>query len=352
MACCFPIQAPVHIDSEDNCLKYFDGKSGIWFNVVQFDDSPFHYLTKYSSVAIDGQLYVAGGRGGREDADVKKSFCCYDMDDGFSQEILPDMQTTRSACSLVHMDNYIYAIGGVESITGDSETPTLSVERYNLNREQLDIRAASWETVASLPSDVWNPHAVVFKGKLLVCGTTRNISQVLRDQFLIAMAMVNRADIDYVLCIYDPKSNTWQRHILEPRQLITCMQGRQNYAMLHIHNGECYLLGNVMIDAYHNPRTKWFRTTVNKLEFRELDDGSLTFLQTGPSLSQDDVGGSHYYSSYFCIDNDLFIKSKGVFQLGVKTTDDNMHEVLDLWHSFPCRYLSSFGAVTFDRDVV
>lgn len=56
------------------------------------------------------------------------------------------------------MDDYIYAIGGLNGVT-----PLSSVERYNINTKV-------WDQVANMPVTVWSGAAIAYHNKIIVVG--------------------------------------------------------------------------------------------------------------------------------------------------------------------------------------
>ena len=88
-----------------------------------------------SYIVVEGQLYRVGGRY----RGIGK-FYVYDVDQN-EWNLLPTMKTLRYNCLLVHLDGFIYAIGGIDSHT-DTRSDAM---------ECFDIVKKEWTTVAAVP---------------------------------------------------------------------------------------------------------------------------------------------------------------------------------------------------------
>ena len=292
---------------------------------------PFKGLSKLNCLAIDNHVYVCGGIA---DSEARKVFCRYDIIDRPRQMILSPMKSPRSDCVLIHLDNYIYAIGGVEARIEQVEFETRAVERYDLSKVRYDTpmferRVNPWESVEFLPASCWRPHGIVYKGRILVCGLE---SKAPRVNYIVRSP--NPTIIQYVLYIYNPYTNNWDKNLLTERPSIMAMHGRQNFVTLLAHKGECYLIGSTEVPSYNNPTTMWFRLIVNKLKFEE--GAGVKFIEVGESINQD-LMTWEYYSSFFYIGDDVFFKwDRNIIKIrDLKVTDSNLKEVTDAYINYP-----------------
>ncbi|XP_072039037.1 uncharacterized protein [Amphiura filiformis] len=330
----------------NNIVKVYDRKKGVWKEVTpKFEPKVFKNLSKYRCLAIGNHLYVCGGVA---DSEAKNNFCRYDITEHPSQLVLSDMINPRYECAMVHVDHYIYVVGGIETRISDIDMETRTAERYDINQVRydsmiLEVRRNPWEQIKPLPANCWRPHGVGYKGKVLVCGLSKRPPKV--------NYLVHRTDdppIEYVMYMYDPITYRWDHYVLEERPVVHCMQGRPNFVMLMVHKGECYLVGTMEIDAVGIPRSKWFRMTANKLVFEE-EGSRLRFIEVGESSNQD-LFDRYLYSSFFYIGNDIFYRWRHdlIYISDVKMTDDNFKEALKSYDTFPNGFSESFSAAQVD----
>ena len=115
----------------------------------------------------------------------------------------------RSDFALVHLDGYIYAMGGEDLY--DRTT----VERYSIEQNM-------WECKRSCTSSFVEPRAVAVNGRILLYGCLCTWSD----------ASINM----YTLEMYNPTTNSWQKMLSETFE--TPYYERK--PTLAVHNSECY----------------------------------------------------------------------------------------------------------------
>ncbi|XP_072037553.1 uncharacterized protein [Amphiura filiformis] len=143
----------------NNDIRYYN-TSG-WKGLHWIKEFP-ERIRYHSTVAVNGHLCVAGGMG-RSWGRYKgfgiclSSFYCYDSIQQ-AWKSLASMTTARANFAIVHMDDFVYAIGGKQN-----HSVLSSVECYSLVQE-------SWQSIAPLAVGVTDPSAITYKGKILVYG--------------------------------------------------------------------------------------------------------------------------------------------------------------------------------------
>ncbi|XP_072036698.1 uncharacterized protein [Amphiura filiformis] len=102
----------------------------------------------------------------------------------------PRMKDARRSFPMVHLDDYLYAIGGED----DGYKAMKEAERFSFKDKK-------WEKIADLPVPCYYACATVYKGKILVYG-----SQPIRDPDTPAQ---------HNLQMYDPATNQWENLLTE-----------------------------------------------------------------------------------------------------------------------------------------
>ncbi|XP_072023797.1 kelch-like protein 25 [Amphiura filiformis] len=171
------ITAPVSIESRGPMKKsyfcYYDAHTLAWEKMESsdlpwtIDQSLFQRRSDdrffpdgsslHSLVEANGKLYMAGGK--TEAGAIKQDLYCYNP--GTNQwNRLPSMITPRFRFPFVHLDGWLYAIGGSRVLYHIT-----NVERFNLE-------ARKWEPVAPLGTRDTNYKLLTAEGKLLKYGMT------------------------------------------------------------------------------------------------------------------------------------------------------------------------------------
>ncbi|XP_072036030.1 uncharacterized protein [Amphiura filiformis] len=124
-------------------------------------------VRNHSVEVVNGHLCIAGGYGpNMPNVNPRRyngfgtclnRFDFYDLKQQVWQP-LASMTTARANFALVHLKDFVYAIGGEQQGTALSD-----VESYSLVDK-------SWQSNPPLPVAIYSPSAVVYKGKILVYG--------------------------------------------------------------------------------------------------------------------------------------------------------------------------------------
>ncbi|XP_072036701.1 uncharacterized protein [Amphiura filiformis] len=192
-----------------------------WCDYQPILNPPMKYLSYKSSVlSVDGKLFLVGGSHYKKMSKISasgrlirgfkywnhcqvyegnvgvKSFRIEDKDDcaylhfvnSWSQ--YPLMIDPRKAFPMVHLDGYLYAIGGE-----DNESEAMK------EAERFSFKDKKWEKIADLPVPCYYACATVYKGKILVYG-----SQPVPNA---------KTPAQHDLQMYDPATNQWQTLLTE-----------------------------------------------------------------------------------------------------------------------------------------
>ncbi|XP_072024439.1 kelch-like protein 15 [Amphiura filiformis] len=206
-------------------------------------------LSNHGSVVVNGHLFVTGGivpkpnqqqphnSRGNNSNKKKNSIMASKMNDksfwfdaGIKKwhELAP-MKRGRKNLALVHMDDLVYALGGMTTRGG---------ALYNVDCYSLTTR--EWCELPRMPCQIREPSAVAFNGNVLVYG--------MRD-------MINT----YVLMMYVPGSSNTASSSSGPDQGIWYLLRTEKLSgsqatgvfkpVLNVHNGKCY---RVVYEAIQN----------------------------------------------------------------------------------------------------
>ena len=205
-----------------NRLQFYYRQDGYlrWIDLPKLPPLPVS-ITEYAMVGVGSKLYAAGGRQMHEDrvynADgsfryhqlSESVFHVYDSDQN-SWFPLQSMSKARHSLALVHLEGFIYAIGGQNSL---SILPLHDLQRY-------DIVNQCWLDLAPMPAGCHKISAVTFKNKILIFGVT---------------------GYDHVLMMYSPASDKWD--VLEAGNVeaeIGVNVTDDLIPILIIHRNQCY----------------------------------------------------------------------------------------------------------------
>ena len=122
-------------------------------------------LYSVAAAAIDGDIYVAGGRSGRR---VSSALYRYDVAAGQWRTDLPPMEDKRYFAAAAVLDGKIYVTGGRD----DDDEVLETVEVY-------DPRTRSWSEAAELEEARYGHATVVLEGTLYVLGGANDDGDVL-----------------------------------------------------------------------------------------------------------------------------------------------------------------------------
>ncbi|XP_072023102.1 kelch-like protein 15 [Amphiura filiformis] len=176
----FSVQASktmmIHIGGKhmaNQSIKYW--RETRWDTLYSIPKLP-QKIRHHSIVVVNGHLCVAGGMGQSQGrykgfSTWLSSFYQYDSFQ-HTWKSLASMTTARANFALVHINYFIYAIGGDQH--GSALT---DVECYSLTNK-------SWQSIAPLAVGVIDPSAITYGGKILVygkkvCSANRYVLQIL-----------------------------------------------------------------------------------------------------------------------------------------------------------------------------
>ena len=256
-------------------------------------------------VVIQDELYAVGG------SVIVNGRCC--KSNGLLKynpftnkwDALASMNRRRGwKCTVVHLDGYIYAIGGDGDGDEGGET---SMERYN-------VAKGKWS-----------------KGELIALDLMDSKQTYPTVAFNGCIFMYGKEGLDDVLRAYIPATNEWAILPMPPHQH---GDSKDNPPTLMVHNDKCYLVVYRRVDS-HKPVESHYgdgdphyvgdrdppqvRPHVHQLEiiFDETSVPTLTPVTLGEAQPQDLIPANH--CGAFLIDNDIFVNSNGhVHNTGIK----------------------------------
>ncbi|XP_072028181.1 kelch-like protein 15 [Amphiura filiformis] len=212
------ITAPIYgyvrecVGGKQGHFKYYSDQDKQW-HMLWIPRLPYA-LCYHVIIVVDGKLYVAGGEKDEEsDLDeeddqgdiVYKHLFSFDPTKNKWNRLKP-MNTPRRGFSIVHLDGFLYVIGG-----GNNEcyNGLRDVERYDISKNE-------WQPVASIPVSVEYVSSVLaYEGRLLACCEGEVLSSIL---------------------MYNPVTNTWQVALEEPM----AQRNAARPPALIIHKDLCY----------------------------------------------------------------------------------------------------------------
>ena len=272
-------------------IQFFDEEEGCWQNLEKFATLRHNELINHCMVVVGGKLYLAGGKAyNYVDGGVllyqSRKFYEYDVSRNEWRQ-LPSMLMAREHFTLVHLDGYIYAIGGIDDDEVGGQH-ICSAERYSLTKEK-------WEILPNLPGDCYWPTAVGFEGKLLVYGPQEPEESIGQPSV-------------YSLMVFYPTIHCWKIVWTEER-----ISGVRQ-SLLMVENGLCYEI-RFGKDSKPNVTRMELDLKINKptLQFGDEED--------------QDLCSSDYHE--VCIDGQFFVivfdyvyKTKSTVALRERTTAD------------------------------
>ena len=240
------------------------------------------------------------------------------------------MSADRSHFSLVHLDGFIYAIGGHSSDYDASVT----VERFNLANQ-------TWDHNYTLPEPLAETTAVVYSGKLLVYGL--KLVDVPEDE-------VNM--FTYILLCFDPVRQEWSKLLEESRPVATIAtkMDSSDTGILIVQNGSCYRV--------------WFARSnetdeeilcfphVNRIAVRTLRSGAMR-ANIGEEIENQTPGQNNIVNNNgyaFHIDGEVYVlvMPDFVYKTGLTVKEDSEVDVDGFMKSVPTLGYSSVVEFTLD----
>ncbi|XP_072034207.1 kelch-like protein 15 [Amphiura filiformis] len=304
----------------ENASWYYDKVKKDWVRV------PFcgpqingkrHSTIDHTLLVANEDLYSAGGlyrtdkSGWRE---IKtKNFSVYSprLNDWTGLE---NMKVARSWCTLVALDDYIYAIGGVNEA---------SVERYS-------FKSGKW----SEPGEI---------APLPVQRTCRSMSAVGFEGRILVYANPG-------FYLYDPKSNMWYDQKLLGG--VISSQAKPNkkklIPLLMVHNSQCFLVSYTHIHVVNESDVLMTKPVVTLLSFSTSDLRAKTDIVDITSIQSQKLVPLNS-SGAFIIDDEVFVSVNGcVHNTGIFVEESQTEMVnLDEWEKLTGR--RTFVSYTFDK---
>ena len=277
----------------------------------------------HSAITVNGHLFVAGGmtcKGKyypkrqstkyltKPESDGKIHAKAYWYDTSAKQwQSLAHMKRARKSAALVHMDGFVYAIGGI-----GRSGPLKHVECYSLANK-------SWYHAGFVAMEVIDPSVVVFKGKILMYGQRSNLP----DTFVLQMYNVNNkpcrgGSSGAAASSGSPRKGTWS--ILLEDKLSGVSTGYLKPA-LTVQDGKCYrvLYEVVPSNEDSSPAKVKYRARVNEImcDF----DSKVPAASIGTEAKQhEDLMKCVIGGVTFCINDALFFNACGVvYKVGLTT---------------------------------
>ncbi|XP_072018160.1 kelch-like protein 28 [Amphiura filiformis] len=323
------VTAPIAIGgSEDNTIMYFSGREATWVVPPWKFAKPAgsQGIVSPSSIVVDGVLYVAGGEYERPDdeddddpdpLDVQlNSLWKYDPESNSWKE-LANMKLERSTFALVHLDGFLYAIGGK-----CNDGAIRSVECY-------DISQNKWKSVASLKGYYALPKAVVLNGKILIYGEQ--------------VDFLGESLHSYMYELYDPGTNTWHKLATEKY-----WKPAFEEPFVTVLNGKCYRIANQI----NKPKTQTDhlviggRICVNKVTIKERSRNSLVTAVIGKKEKQVPLK----CRNAFCLNGKVFVylSDDVIFDTGIDVDDIGPNGLDEKWGKVSLNMFESIVTFTFD----
>lgn len=266
-------------------VEAYDSSTGAWSTRANM---PGPRLPE--SVAVDGRIYVVGGVSGTY---YYSSLDRYDPDFNAWTALAP-MQFPRAFHSVAAINGEIYAIGGLNTYASSSVYVSVSVEKYNIQKntwsaspamptprwsavaavvgkeifviggylpsyestntvEAFDTHAGTWTTKAPMPMSRYGHDAIVFNGKIYIAGGLNEYA----------------ADVLAAVDEYDPLTNSWTTISNMPT-------GRFGLIMQAINN-KIYAIGG---------HTKYCETVVNEIGTFPSISAKITVLPSPVQVGQ------------------------------------------------------------------
>ncbi|XP_072051651.1 uncharacterized protein [Amphiura filiformis] len=323
-------------------FHYFDKRNKRWYSLDKLSCMDFEYLP--SMIVVNGNLYAVGGFQQTytdnyhydEDfqnlglwEDQNEYQCCREcLDDFFlyndeqgTWTSLPCMKNARCEVQLVHLDGFIYALGGLDE-NGD---PISYVERFDLAKEE-------WQELASLPRSFHCVSAIEYHGNIITyCKQHVDLSGK-NDECIIS--------------VYYPGHDTWQTKLTEncvrPE---SCKLGPRLFQYEDQWYRVRYEEPDDENDVQPSWRSKLHRPVVNKVR---VEGGDITVIM-GEEVSQDLIPLNSVGA--FRIEDDVFVNSNG-FIIKTDTIDNNQGASVDLPKSEQTITLKKSSGITnlnFDK---
>ena len=301
------------VSTEHCTFMYFDENNKEWESLYKFPT-----LSHFPSwLVLDDTLYAAGGRevfvdyklmGKRlpyfefddihfDDDYIDSGFMdfqlCDNIEPVYHQDFLcytpeqnewsslPPLKKARCDFPLVHMDGFLYAIGGRNK-----------ENNYIREVERFDVAKQEWDNVAELPAFFSCVSATVYEGKILAyCVSSMN------DSYSSAPFYT------HVLLVYDPCTNTWQEKFSEDHRSKERVHIKP--PIIFNHKGQFY---RVMF-AFENEDYGEFKDTLQTVHTLKIE-GNVDTVTIEDEVNQDLIPANE--EGAFRIQNEVFVNMNGL----------------------------------------
>ena len=280
---------------------------GMWTDLDRFARLPFPahvQLCDYVVMVAHGQLYFAGGESRETSVNNQADPVCFEdytscLNSFFQYNIptnkwdhLKPMLVARKAFSMVVVEQFLYAIGGLDR----QGNVLLDVESY-------DISKNAWTQVAHLLEAVRCLSSVVHDGKILVCGTQESMQYTPMDNRY-------RYFGDMIIQLYDPAKNIWHRVY----KICYPLNWQAHSTVLTVQCGVCYRV------CYECSMWHTNRPRVNRLVCDFLSD--VPAVGIGEGYDQGCIPVENNLKG-FCLNQQVFINIHGfISKLDVEVTEN------------------------------
>ena len=131
----------------------------------EFNTSLWASLIIYS----DTQIFIAGGRMETGGVSVLKTFQCYNQSTD-TYESFADMINGRSNFPMVHLNGFVYAIGGRNELPDSSQIAMTNCEKYNVETNE-------WSEIGDLTLGRAHNGAYIYRGEIYTFSGYRGFSR-------------------------------------------------------------------------------------------------------------------------------------------------------------------------------
>ena len=315
-------------DSDTGTVMYYDRGTRKWEGLAEFSFAYFmEGCPETSYIVVEGILY---GVGGRYMYPCSGKLFMYNVDQN-EWNLLPTMKICRHNCLLVHLDGFIYAIGGKVCSTNATSN---AVECYDISKKE-------WTTVASVPDTLSYLSTCVYQGKILLYSQSKwqNTSQPYVVKFYCK----------YVIMEYNPSNNMWTTKLEEVHEIRFNQYhwNKVDEGVDRISIPVLFQHGDFIYRVRYNECDK---PVVNKLKFQSLENDVTITL--GDDINQESIP-KYPRLGAFCVQDEVFLNVKGFIQeTGLKIGQDKSQVNLNQWKGFRCRdesLCSNIVVLTFDK---
>ncbi|XP_072013826.1 uncharacterized protein [Amphiura filiformis] len=251
---------------------------------------------------------------------------------------------------LVHLNGYIYAIGGIRDSYGGDSDSNFPLEFgvgsiLSSDCERFDIARNKWKKIAPLPPHFAATSAIAYQGRILVYSTIYDQ----HDYYEYALETKR-----YEIWVYNPNKNEWQSKFSESDNTTD----KLTQPVLVVHKDQCYRVVFRIIPrgdetdylrAYRGlPKEE--QAVVNLLKLHSSRSDVMSGVSLGEEIKQDFIEPNTLGA--FRIGEDVFVTTCGdVQQTDLKIHKDEDEDIdLGKWKRFAKPYKRGSNIVNFTCD--